>query len=77
KRSLSNFGCCNPRHLGLTDRFRIYRETLSRFSCAASFFSRVPLLFIKTEGALVGSFSNHTNPPMLTLINTVAGLLQY
>ncbi|EKG60864.1 hypothetical protein VCHC59A1_2288 [Vibrio cholerae HC-59A1] len=40
-------------------------------------FSRVPLLFIKTEGALVGSFSNHTNPPMLTLINTVAGLLQY
>ncbi|EGR0579276.1 hypothetical protein CX029_01625 [Vibrio cholerae] len=40
-------------------------------------FSRVPLLFIKTEEALVGSFSNHTNPPMLTLINTVAGLLQY
>ncbi|CSI85690.1 Uncharacterised protein [Vibrio cholerae] len=32
------------------------------------------MLFIKTEGALVGSFSNHTNPPMLTLINTVAGL---
>ncbi|MGS3529975.1 hypothetical protein ACB313_01050, partial [Klebsiella pneumoniae] len=48
----------NPRHLGLTDRFRIYRETLSRFSCAASADRKVfPLLTATLYNLLAGSAS--------------------
>ncbi|MGZ9808504.1 hypothetical protein ACTMNS_12215, partial [Staphylococcus haemolyticus] len=35
-RSVVQANQCNPKPNNLDRRFRIYRETLSRFSCAAS-----------------------------------------
>ncbi|MGZ9807934.1 hypothetical protein ACTMNS_08935, partial [Staphylococcus haemolyticus] len=73
--SLSTLGLCktwcfNPKPNNLDRRFRIYRETLSRFSCAAS----ENMLEILTVLSMIGV--NYILMPMLNLIKLSNLMLQ-